>query len=54
MPVIHNRQLPDDHPFKGGCIIFGITRPWGSRRPSTPPADPAPSTCIHTPVRGHG
>ena len=28
MPVIEEKgPLPDGHPFKGGCIIFGIRRP---------------------------
>lgn len=28
MPVIKEKgPLPDDHPFKGTCIIFGIKKP---------------------------
>ena len=30
MPVRHNppgTALPDDHPLKGGCIIFGMKPP---------------------------
>ena len=46
MTRISNRPIPDGHPFKGGCVIFGITRPGGPRRPSTPSADPIPSTCL--------
>ena len=32
--------LPDGHPFKNGCVIFGMKRPGASRTPSAPPADP--------------
>jgi hypothetical protein len=27
MPVSHNRPLPEGHPFKGGCILFGVKPP---------------------------
>jgi len=39
MPVKHNppgTPLPDGHPFKGGCIIFGMKRPGSSTIPPTP------------------
>jgi hypothetical protein len=44
MPVIiHPRgtPLPDDHPLKGGCIIFGWKRPPSSAKPSEPTAEPS-------------
>ena len=44
MPVIKEKgPLPDDHPFKGGCIIFGIQRPKPVEESSTkenPPLSP--------------
>lgn len=40
MPVYHDRPLPDDHPFKNGCVIFGMKRPGSSAKPSTPTANP--------------
>lgn len=43
MPVKHNPRgtpLPDGHPFKNGCVIFGMKRPGAPRTPSAPPADP--------------
>ena len=35
MPVIKGKGLPDDHPFKGTCIIFGIKRPKPMEESST-------------------
>lgn len=44
MPVIEEKgPLPDDHPFKGGCIIFGMKRPKPVEESSTkenPPSSP--------------
>lgn len=37
------QPLPDGHPFKGGCIIFGMKRPGSSVKPSTKEEE-APST----------
>jgi hypothetical protein len=44
MSVKHNPSgtpLPDDHPLKGGCIIFGWNRPPSSAKPSEPTAEPS-------------
>jgi len=43
MPVIKGKGLPDDHPFNGTCIIFGIKRPKPMEESSTkenPPLSP--------------
>lgn len=46
MARISNRPLPDGHPFKGGCIIFGANIPeaWKERlrkkMQGPPPAQP--------------
>ena len=44
MPVIKEKgPLPDDHPFKGTCIIFGMKRPKPVEESSTkenPPPSP--------------
>lgn len=42
MTLIHNppgTPLPDGHPLKGGCIIFGWNRPPSSAKPSAPTAE---------------
>ena len=47
MPVIIHppgTPLPDDHPLKGGCIIFGWGRPPSSAKLSTPTAEPSTSS----------
>lgn len=44
MTLIHNPRgtpLPDGHPLKGGCVIFGQKRPGSSAKPSTPIAEPS-------------
>lgn len=44
MPVKINPRgtpLPDGHPLKGGCIIFGQKRPGSSAKPSAPTAEPS-------------
>ena len=33
--MMGNQPFPDDHPFKGGAIIFGAKRPGSSVKPST-------------------
>lgn len=44
MPLIIDKgPLPDDHPFKGTCIIFGMKRPKPVEKSSTkenPPLSP--------------
>jgi len=43
MPVIKGKGLPDDHPFKGTCIIFGMKRPKPVAKSTTkenPPLSP--------------
>ena len=43
MPVIKGKGLPDDHPFKGTCIIFGMKTPKPVEKSSTkenPPLSP--------------
>jgi hypothetical protein len=47
MPVKINPRgtpLPDGHPLKGGCIIFGWNRPPSSAKPSAPTAEPSTSS----------
>lgn len=41
MPYLGHQELPDGHPFKGGCVIFGMKRPGSSAKPSTPTAEPS-------------
>jgi hypothetical protein len=36
MPIIKNRPLPDTHPFKNGCVVFGKKKP---KQTSSPYAD---------------
>lgn len=36
--------LPDDHPLKGGCVIFGWNRPPSSAKPSAQTAEPSTSS----------
>lgn len=46
MPVKINPRgtpLPDGHPLKGGCVIFGMKRPGSSAKPSAPTAEPSSS-----------
>ena len=33
--------LPDGHPFKNGCVIFGMKRPGSSAKPPAPTAEPS-------------
>ncbi len=43
MPLIKGKGLPDGHPFKGTCIIFGFKRPKPVEESSTkenPPPSP--------------
>ena len=43
MPLIKGKGMPDDHPFKGTCIIFGFKRPKPVEDSSTkenPPPSP--------------
>lgn len=35
--------LPDGHPFKNGCVIFGMKRPDSSAKPSALTAEPSTS-----------
>lgn len=35
--------LPDGHPFKNGCVIFGMKRPGSSAKPSKQTAEPSSS-----------
>ena len=48
--TIHPRgtPLPDGHPLKGGCVIFGWNRPPSSEKPSTPEKETSNITSLPT------